>query len=102
MASLSKERTRRAPGPAGGAPQAERPDRSGWLLAIPAMGVAVFCCGPLVAAWVTSAGLVAVVGSVWAGASHWAVLGVAVVPAGGLLWWLTQRRSGMAARRTPR
>ncbi len=56
-----------------------RRDRRGWLMALPVIGV-LFCCGgPVMGAWLASAGLVAVVGSWWAGAGGWVGLGLAVV-----------------------
>ena len=59
-------------------PTAEsRRERSGWLMAIPVIGV-LFCCGgPVIGAWLASAGLLAVVGSWWAGAGHWLIVGIA-------------------------
>lgn len=70
-----------------------RRERSGWLMAIPVIGV-LFCCGgPLIGAWLASAGLLAVVGSWWAGAGRWVALGLAAVVVGGIMAWVARRRA---------
>lgn len=66
-------------------------ERTGWLMAIPLIGV-VFCCGgPLIGAWLASAGLLTIVGSWWAGSGRWVVLGVAVGVFVGLSGWIARR-----------
>ncbi|MCY0899619.1 MAG: hypothetical protein OWU33_11920 [Firmicutes bacterium] len=71
---------------------ATRSDRSGWLMAIPLIGV-FFCCGvPAIGALLASAGILAVLGSWWAGAGHWIVIGVAVAAAAGFAGWIWWRR----------
>lgn len=71
-------------------------ERSGWLMAIPVMGV-LFCCGgPLIGTWLASVGLLAVMGSWWAGAGHWVAMGLAVAVVGGLSWRLAPRRGRKA------
>ncbi len=77
-----------------GSPTSEaRRERSGWLMAIPVIGV-LFCCGgPVIGAWLASAGLMAVVGSWWAGASHGVLVVLAVIVVGGLLAWVARRRA---------
>lgn len=68
-------------------------ERSGWLMAIPVIGV-LFCCGgPVIGAWLASAGLLAVLGSWWAGAGHWVLLVLAVVLIGGMMAWGMRRRA---------
>lgn len=91
MASKEIEMT---PGESCGSPASEaRRERSGWLMAIPVIGV-LFCCGgPLIGAWLVSAGLLAVVGSWWAGVGGWVSLGLAVVVVGGILAWVARRRA---------
>jgi hypothetical protein len=67
-------------------------DRSGWLMAIPLLGV-FFCCGvPAIGTLLASAGILAVLDSWWAGAGHWVVVGVAVAAAIGVASWLWWRR----------
>ncbi len=70
-----------------------RRDRGGWLMALPVIGVLLCCGGPVIGAWLVSAGLLAVVGSWWAGAGRWVVLGLAVVVVGGILAWVARRRA---------
>lgn len=70
-----------------------RRDRRGWLMAIPVIGVLVCCGGPLVGAWLVSAGLLAVVGSWWVGVGHWIVLGLALVGVGGTMAWVARHRT---------
>lgn len=67
-------------------------DRGGWLVALPIIGV-LFCCGgPVIGGWLAAAGLLAVLGSWWAGAGHWIVIALAVAVAAGVGWWLRARR----------
>ncbi len=68
-------------------------DRSGWLMAIPVIGVLLCCGGPVIGAWLVSAGLLAIAGSWWAGAGHWVVLALTVVVIGGILAWVARRRA---------
>ena len=76
-------------------PTAEaRRERSGRLMAIPVVGVLLCCGGPVIGAWLASAGLLAVVGSWWAGAGHWFIVGIAVVVVvGGIGVWVMRRRA---------
>lgn len=66
--------------------------RSGWLMAIPVIGVFLCCGGPVIGAWLASAGLLAVIGSWWSGVGHWLILGIAVVVSGGGSWWWSRNR----------
>jgi hypothetical protein len=86
--------------------EAPKTDRSGWLMALPVIGVFFCCGGPLIGAWLASAGVLAVLGSWWAGGGHWLVVGGAVVVVGGGSWWWWARarrtRSYRATRRVAR
>jgi hypothetical protein len=76
------------------APAADKKDRSGWLMALPVVGMLLCCGGPVLGAWLASAGLLAVIGSWWAGDGHWFVLALAAVLVGVATWRWTRTRWG--------
>ncbi len=52
---------------------------SGWWMAIPVVGM-LFCCGgPVLVAWLASAGVIAALGTWWAGSGHWWLMSGAIV-----------------------
>lgn len=72
--------------------KAANTDRSGWLVALPIIGV-LFCCGgPVIGTWIASAGLLAVLGHWWGAAGHWVMIALAVAAAG-TAWWARTRRA---------
>lgn len=81
----------------GECPQAS--GRSRWWMVLPLIGVGLCCGGPVLGAWLVSAGILAGLGTWWAGTAPWIVGGAAVVSGGvGLVVW-RRGQLGMAERR---